>query len=76
MNYYGIKGRHVFSRIALLDSRFLKYENACIGIAETFLDPRTVYMMFFPKYNMVLKDLTLLTCLKVQIQIVSVEMID
>ena len=76
LNYHGIKGRLVFSRIALLDSRYLKYENACIGIAETSLDPGTVYMTFFPNYNMTLKDPTLLTCLKVQIQIVDAEMID
>ena len=64
LNYHDIKGCPVFSRIALLDSRYLKYENACIGIVETTMDSGTVYMIFL-NYNMALKDPTLFSCLKV-----------
>ena len=57
------------SRISLLDSRFLEYQNAVIGIVQTTLNARTIFVTFFPNFNVPLKDPHLCDALKVQVQI-------
>ncbi|KAA3483572.1 polyprotein [Gossypium australe] len=46
-----------------------------MGIVETFFNSGMVYLTFFSNYNIVLKDPTLLKCLKVQIWIARAEMV-
>ena len=45
------KGLRMVARIALLDTRFKKYQHACIAIVETTLDAGTVFITLFPNFN-------------------------
>ena len=71
LTFYGRKGLPVVSRISLLDSRFLEYQNAVIGMVQTTLNAGTIFVTFFPNFNMSLKDPYLCDALKVQIQIIG-----
>ena len=62
-------------RIALLDSKFLEYEHAVIGIVESTMNVGTVFVTLFPNFNMSIKDPYLTTALKVQVQIVGVSQV-
>ena len=67
LTFHGRKGLPVVSRISLLDSRFLEYQNAVIGTIQTTLNAGTIFVTLFPNFNMSLKDPHLcdvLTCLK------------
>ena len=57
------------SRISLLDSRFLEYQNAVIGTVQNTLNAGTIFVTFFPNFNVPLKDPHLYDALKVQVQI-------
>ena len=65
--FHGRKGLLIVSRISLLDSRFLKYQNAIIGTVQTTLNAGTVLVTLFPNFNMSLKDPHLCDALKVQV---------
>ena len=69
LTFHGRKGLPVVSRISLLDSRFLKYQNAVIETVQTTLNVGTVFVTLFPNFNMSLKDSHLCDALKVQVQI-------
>ena len=69
LTFYGRKGLPVVSRMALLDSRFLEYQHAVIGIVKTTLNAGTVFVILFPNFNMPLKYPHLCDALKVQVQI-------
>lgn len=69
LTFHGRKGIPVVSRIALLDTRFLEYQHACICTIQTTLNAGTIFITLFPNYNMPLKDPHLSTCMKVQLQI-------
>ena len=69
LTFHGRKGLPVVSRISLLDSRFLKYQNAIIETVQTTLNVGTVFVTLFPNFNMSLKDSHLCDALKVQVQI-------
>ncbi|PKI44151.1 hypothetical protein CRG98_035444 [Punica granatum] len=69
--YHGRKGLHVVAHMALLDTRFLEYQHACIGTIETTLNMETIFVTLFPNFNMALSDSWLLTALKVQLQIIG-----
>ncbi|EOY14079.1 Uncharacterized protein TCM_033288 [Theobroma cacao] len=56
--------------MALHDTRYIKYEYACIGIVEGTLNTRTIIVTLFSNFTMALCDPNLLSTLKVQIQIV------
>jgi len=56
LTFHGKKGLPIVSRIALLDTRFLKYEHACIATVQTTLNSGTVVLTFFPNINMTLVD--------------------
>ncbi|KAH1107911.1 hypothetical protein J1N35_011679, partial [Gossypium stocksii] len=71
LNYHGAKRKPVIVRIALLDSRYLEYQNACIATIETTLNSGLVMVTLFPNFTMALADPNLLEALKVQIQIVG-----
>jgi len=64
------------SRISLLDSRFLEYQNAVIGAVQTTLNAGTVFVTLFPNFNMSLKDPHLCDALKVQVQITGASQVE
>ncbi|KAI4304540.1 hypothetical protein MLD38_040035 [Melastoma candidum] len=55
--------------MALLDSRYVEYQHACIGTIETTLNAGTVFVTLYPNFYMSLQDPKLLSALQVQIQI-------
>ena len=65
LTFHGRKRLPVTSRISLLDSRFLEYQNAIIGTIQTTLNARIVFVTLFPNFNMSLKDPHLYDTLKV-----------
>ncbi|GJS01530.1 putative zinc finger, CCHC-type containing protein [Tanacetum coccineum] len=69
LTFHGRKGLPAYSRIALLDTRFVEYQHACIGTIQTTLNAGTIFVTFYPNFNMPLNDPSLLTALKAQIQI-------
>ncbi|KAG8478431.1 hypothetical protein CXB51_028256 [Gossypium anomalum] len=69
LNYHGTAGKPVVARIALLDSRYLEYQNACIATVEATLNTGLVMVTLFPNFTMALADPNLLSTLQVQIQI-------
>ncbi|PON71893.1 Viral movement protein [Parasponia andersonii] len=73
LTYHGRKGLPVCAKIALLDTRMLKYQHACIGIIETTLNAGTYIVTFYPNFCMSLKDKRLTDAFKVQLQIIGVE---
>ncbi|KAK9047700.1 hypothetical protein V6N11_053536 [Hibiscus sabdariffa] len=38
LNYHGVEGKPVVARIALLDTRYLKYQDACIGTVKATMN--------------------------------------
>ncbi|KAG8483875.1 hypothetical protein CXB51_022610 [Gossypium anomalum] len=71
LNYHGTARKPVVARIALLDSRYLEYQNACIATVEATLNTRLVMVTLFLNFTMALVDPNLLSTLQVQIQIVG-----
>ena len=69
LTFHGRKGLPVVSRISLLDSKFLEYQNAVIETVQTTLNMRTVFVTLFPNFNMPFKDPHLCDALKMQVQI-------
>ncbi|KAK8327455.1 hypothetical protein V6Z12_A11G183700 [Gossypium hirsutum] len=69
LNYHGTAGKPVVARIALLDSRYLEYQNACIVTIEATLNSSLVMVTLFPNFTMALADPNLTKALKVQVQI-------
>ena len=69
LTFHGRKGLPVVSRISLLDSKFLEYQNAIIGTVQTTLNAGTIFVTLFPNFNMSLKDPHLCDTFKVQVQI-------
>ncbi|KAK5832181.1 hypothetical protein PVK06_015981 [Gossypium arboreum] len=67
LNYHGIVGKPVVARIALLDSRYLDYQNACITTIEATLNSGLVMVTLFPNFTIALADPNLTIALKVQI---------
>ena len=67
LTFHRRKGLPVVSRISLLDSRFLEYQNAIIGIVQTTLNAGTIFVTLCPNFNMSLKDPHLYDALKVQV---------
>ncbi|KAI4372556.1 hypothetical protein MLD38_010771 [Melastoma candidum] len=55
--------------MALLDTRFIEYQHACIGTIETTLNVETVFVTLYPNFCMSLQDPKLLIALQVRIQI-------
>ena len=69
LTFHGRKGLPVVARIALLDTRFKKYQHARIATVETTLNAGTVFVTLFPNFNMSLADPYILSALKAQVQI-------
>ncbi|KAK8575472.1 hypothetical protein V6N12_063144 [Hibiscus sabdariffa] len=76
LNYHGVEGKPVVARIALLDTRYLKYEDACIAIVEATMNSGLVMVTLFPNFTMALADPNLIEALKVQIHIVGAPQVE
>uniref|UniRef100_A0A6N2MSM9 Uncharacterized protein n=1 Tax=Salix viminalis TaxID=40686 RepID=A0A6N2MSM9_SALVM len=75
LSYHGRKGLPVAARLALLDTRYLEYQHACIGSLETTLNCGTVVVTFYSNFNMALDDPQLHHFLKVQLQITGADQV-
>ena len=75
LSYHGRKGLPIAARLALLDTRYLEYQHACIGSLETTLNCGTVVVTFYPNFNMALDDPQLHNFLKVQLQITGADQV-
>lgn len=73
LTLHGRKGLPVTARIALLDTRFKKYQHAVIGTILTTLHAGSVLLTFYPNFNLSLQDPNLSTTFKVQIQLQGAE---
>ncbi|KAI5410227.1 hypothetical protein KIW84_055642 [Lathyrus oleraceus] len=73
LSLHGRKNQPVFCKIALLDSIYLHYENAVIGIILPTLHAGSVVLTIFPNYNVSLNDNMLSMRLKVQVQITGTD---
>jgi len=67
LSYHGQKGLPVAARLAILDTRYLEYQHACIGSLETTLNCGTTVATFYPNFNMAWDDPQLHHFLKVQL---------
>lgn len=75
LTFHGREGFSVASRIALLDSRFIKYQPACFGVVETTLNAGTFYVTLFPNFTMSLRDKYSANPFQVHMQIVGAPMV-
>ncbi|KAH9649266.1 hypothetical protein KPL70_025920 [Citrus sinensis] len=75
LTLHGRKGLPVTARIAMLDTRFKQYQDAVIGTVLTTLHAGSVFLTFYPNFNLSLQDPNLPTTLKVQVQIQGAEQI-
>ncbi|KAI4369882.1 hypothetical protein MLD38_018278 [Melastoma candidum] len=69
LTYHGRKGLPVTARMALLDTRYMEYQHACIGTIETTLNAGTVFVTLYPNFCMSLQDPKIISALQVQVQI-------
>ncbi|KAL4308338.1 hypothetical protein GQ457_01G014800 [Hibiscus cannabinus] len=76
LSYHGSEGKPVVARIALLDTRYLKYQDACIGTVEATMNGGLVMVTFFPNFIMALQDPNLIDALKVQVHIVGAPQVE
>ncbi|KAL4348076.1 hypothetical protein GQ457_17G016990 [Hibiscus cannabinus] len=76
LNYHGAEGKPIVARIALLDTRFLKYQDACIGTVEATMNNGLVMVTLFPDFTMALVDPNLMDALKVQIHIIGAPQVE
>ncbi|KAK9032335.1 hypothetical protein V6N11_056606 [Hibiscus sabdariffa] len=76
LNYHGSDGKVVVARIALLDTRYLTYQDACIGTVEATMNSGLVMLTLFPNFTMALKDPNLMDAFKVQIHIVGAQQVE
>jgi len=54
------RGLLIFTRVFLLDTSYLHYENVMIGFVLTMLHARRVILTIFPHYNVSLRDHTMM----------------
>ncbi|KAK9043869.1 hypothetical protein V6N11_072193 [Hibiscus sabdariffa] len=76
LNYHGSDGKPVVARIALLDTRYLRYQDACIGTVEATMNNGLVMVTLFPDFIMALEDPNLMDALKVQVHIVGAQQVE
>ncbi|RDX65601.1 hypothetical protein CR513_55733, partial [Mucuna pruriens] len=74
LTLHGRRGLPVSARVSLLDTSYLHYENAVIGTVLTTLHAGSVVLtIFFPNYNINLRDPMITHRLKVQVQITGAD---
>ncbi|KAK2641171.1 hypothetical protein Ddye_022934 [Dipteronia dyeriana] len=62
---HGRKGLPVTARIALLNTIYKQYEHAVIGICLSTLHAGSISLIYYPNFNIPLRDNNLYNCLKV-----------
>lgn len=62
-------------KMALLNTTCVKYEHAVIGTLASTLNMGSMVLMFFPNFNVLLKDPNFSNLLKLQLQITGIEQI-
>ncbi|KAK4480505.1 hypothetical protein RD792_013580 [Penstemon davidsonii] len=75
LSYQGRKGLPVTARLALLDTRFTRYEHDVIGTVVTTPNNGSAVLTYFPNFAMSLNDANLSTALKIQVQITGAEQV-
>ncbi|KAF3442860.1 hypothetical protein FNV43_RR16778 [Rhamnella rubrinervis] len=75
LSSHGCHNLPIAIKMALLNSNFLRYTHVMIGIVLSTLNAGSIVLMFFLNFNVPLKDLNLPTLLKIQIQMVGVELV-
>ncbi|XVF52453.1 hypothetical protein PTKIN_Ptkin05aG0019400 [Pterospermum kingtungense] len=75
LTFHGREGFSVFTRLALLDSRFLEYPPACFCVVETTLNAGTFFVTLFPNFTMALKEASSATPFQVHMQMVGAPMV-
>ncbi|KAK9008527.1 hypothetical protein V6N11_075416 [Hibiscus sabdariffa] len=76
LNYHGVEGKPVVARIALLDTRYLKYQDVCIGTVEATVNNGLVMVTLFPNFTMALENPNLMDAFKVHIHIVGAQQVE
>ncbi|KAK8990555.1 hypothetical protein V6N11_009247 [Hibiscus sabdariffa] len=76
LNYHGSDGKPVVARIALLDTRYLRYQDACIGTVEATMNNGLVMVTLFPDFIMAIEDPNLMDALKIQVHIVGAQQVE
>ena len=71
LTLHGRKGLPVTARVTLMDTTYKQYEQAVIGTVLTTLNAGSAVLTIFPNFNIQLKDPTLPTRFKVQVQLVG-----
>ena len=71
LSLHGRKGLPITARVSLLDTTFQNLEHATIGTVLTTLNAGSVVLTMFPNFNVHLKDPTLTTRFKVQVQLIG-----
>ncbi|RDX69502.1 hypothetical protein CR513_51373, partial [Mucuna pruriens] len=75
LSLHGRRDLPVSTRVSLLDSSYLHYENNVIEIVLTTLHAGSVILTIFPNYNVSLRDPTISHRLKVQVQITGADQV-
>ena len=71
LTLHGRKGLPVTARVTPMDITYKQYEQAVIGTVLTTLNAGNAVLTIFPNFNVQLKDPTLSTRFKVQVQLVG-----
>lgn len=69
LTFHGRKGLPVASHLALLDTRFTKYQHAVIGTIQTTLNVDIVFITLYPNFNIPLTNPHAFNALAIQVQI-------
>ncbi|KAI9196478.1 hypothetical protein LWI28_024308 [Acer negundo] len=72
LTLHGRKGLPVTARVALLNTIYKQYEHAVIGTCLSTLHDCSIYLTYYPNFNIPLRDQNLHNCLKVQLHILGI----
>ena len=72
LSFHGRKGLPIITRVSLLDTTIQNLEHATIGTVLTILNVGSVVLTMFPNFNVHLRDSTMFTRFKVQVQLIGV----
>ena len=76
LTLHGRKGLPVVTRVALLDTRFREYQNACIATLQATLNVGTMCVTLFPNLKVALKDPQIYQNMKIQLQILALHKLE
>jgi hypothetical protein len=75
LSYQSRKGLPITTRLALLDTRYLKYSQVVLGTCLTTLNFGSVVLMIYLNYTVSLNDVNLPNMIQVQLHITSAEQV-